>query len=106
MIFYKDIAVSPQVYFDAWSNVKRLLSASADLDKGSSAPAVRKFATNWSSPEFEEFVDALGKLVDGLNIEQGSDEWERAGEVWKRVVELEVGFWPEDGEESSMKRSH
>lgn len=70
----------------------------------SSASAVHKFATNWSTPEFGAFVDALGELVNKLAIRLGTDEWTRAEDVWTRVLELEVGFWPEEGEESSMRR--
>jgi len=43
-------------------------------------------------------VDRLAKLVDNLNIQPGSDAWERAEAVWTRVLELEVDFWPEEGE--------
>ena len=56
------------------------------------------FAKNWSSPEFEKFVNELAELVDGLCITPGTSVWESAENVWKRVIELEIGFWPEDGE--------
>ena len=53
-----------------------------------------------SSPEF---VNALAELVDDLCITPGTSVWESAENVWKRVIELEIGFWPEDGEELSMR---
>jgi thiaminase len=44
----------------------------------------------------------LGGLVDSLGVEPGTDSWARMEAIWTRVVELEVGFWPEDGEEVLM----
>lgn len=61
------------------------------------------FAKNWSSPEFEKFVNELAELVDDLGITPGTSAWESAENVWKRVVELEIDFWPHDGEELSMR---
>ena len=65
----------------------------------SSATAVTSFAENWTSPEFEQFVDDLANLVDSLEIVPGSEGWKRAEGIWARVVELEEMFWPEEGEE-------
>ena len=66
---------------------------------------MNSFAKNWSSPEFEAFVNELAELVDDdyLSITPGTSAWESAENVWKRVIELEIGFWPEDGEELSMR---
>jgi hypothetical protein len=95
-----------KVYFDAWSYVKRLLEEqpAEDLAPESSRAAVEKFATNWSTPEFGNFVEMLGGLVDSLGVEPGTDSWARMEAIWTRVVELEVGFWPEDGEEVLMRK--
>lgn len=91
-----------QVYFDAWSYVHHLES---DTQPGNDdcSHAVGRFSKNWSSPEFEEFVNELAKLVDDLYIAPGTSAWESAENVWKRVIELEIGFWPEDGEELVMR---
>jgi thiaminase len=67
-----------------------------DLTAKSSRAAVEKFATNWSTPEFGNFVEMLGGLVDSLGVEPGTDSWARMEAIWTRVIELEVGFWPED----------
>ena len=66
-------------------------------------PAVQPFVDNWTSPEFHKFVDDLADLVNDLGIERGTDMWKRAEMVWDRVVELEVGFWPEEGEERGAR---
>ncbi|KAJ3509708.1 hypothetical protein NLJ89_g5075 [Agrocybe chaxingu] len=90
-----------QVYLDAWSYVKdRMHSIGAPQ---TSASAIDKFATNWSSTEFRVFVNALADLVDGLGVKPGTDEWHRGETIWERVIELEIGFWPEEGEEATLK---
>ncbi|PPQ96847.1 hypothetical protein CVT26_006016 [Gymnopilus dilepis] len=94
-----------RVYFDAWCYVKHLQQVLPKApSEESCAPAVRRFAANWSSPEFEAFVNTLTELVDSLGISPGSDAWLRAEAIWHRVVELEVSFWPEDGEELHMRK--
>ncbi|KAF8156002.1 heme oxygenase-like protein [Crassisporium funariophilum] len=93
-----------RVYFDAWSYVKQLQSALQKSGNDDSDHAVPRFAENWSSPEFEAFVKELADLVDSLGISPGTREWARAEEIWTRVVELEVGFWPNDEEEARMMK--
>ncbi|PPQ78608.1 hypothetical protein CVT25_010572 [Psilocybe cyanescens] len=93
-----------QVYFEAWTNVRITLDSNDSVPL-ESTPAVREFSANWSSPEFAAFVKALANLVNKLNIFPGTDAWRRAEAVWLRVVELEIGFWPEEGEESHMKKT-
>ena len=66
--------------------------------------AVSSFAENWTNAEFEQFVDDLANLVDSLGILPGSEGWKRAEDIWGRVVELEEKFWPEEGEEITMRR--
>ncbi|CAA7267216.1 unnamed protein product [Cyclocybe aegerita] len=91
-----------QVYLDAWSYVKNRVQDS--VPQQSSPSAIDKFATNWSSTEFGVFVKALANLVDSLGVEPGTDGWHRAEAIWERVIELEIGFWPEEGEEVKMKK--
>ncbi|KAF9567136.1 heme oxygenase-like protein [Agrocybe pediades] len=78
-----------QVYFDAWNYVKQGQPASTAIDR---------FASNWSSPEFAVFVSSLADLVNDLGIIPGSQGWSKAEDIWRRVIELEVGFWPDDNE--------
>lgn len=70
-----------------------------DIDISSSP--VSSFVANWTSTDFEKFVDGLAELVNELNIPHGSEDWKRGEAIWKRVLELEVAFWPNDGDESS-----
>jgi formylaminopyrimidine deformylase / aminopyrimidine aminohydrolase len=67
--------------------------------------AVATLIENWTTTEFESFVKELGIIVDELNIHEGSSGWKRAQEIWERVIELEVGFWPNEGEELDMNLS-
>ena len=88
-----------QVYLDAWHNVKSLDHYLAPVHEVKSSPAVNSFVDNWTSAEFVKFVDDLASLVNDLDIKPGTDLWRRAEMIWDRVVELEVGFWPNEGEE-------
>lgn len=86
-----------KVYLDAWRHVASLLKNVKEKS------AVSSFAENWTSPEFEQFVHDLANLVNGLQIPAGSEGWKRAESIWARIVELEEGFWPEEGEEITMR---
>ncbi|KAF8962610.1 heme oxygenase-like protein [Flammula alnicola] len=95
-----------KVYLDAWSYVAEgMQCASPNSSSGDArVSAVHSFAVNWSSPEFEAFVNTLQDIVDSLDIQKGTEAWSRAEAIWSRVVELEVGFWPKEGEEIQMKK--
>jgi thiaminase len=88
------------VYLDAWTFVNSSLSSAASSSK--TKETIAALADNWTNAEFVKFVDDLAALVNGLAIEQGTEAWARAEEIWARVVELEIGFWPEEGEEVTM----
>lgn len=61
-------------------------------------------ADNWSSKEFKGFVDDLAVLVDDIYEGLGPSAWTTATDIWRRIVELEESFWPEEGEEALSKR--
>lgn len=65
--------------------------------------AIASFAEHWTNAEFVKFVDGLAELVDSLDVKQGSEQWTRAEAIWARVIELEEDFWPNEGEEATMK---
>jgi len=92
-----------QVYLDAWSYAKNSRNALLLACNDGSGPAVHQFATNWSSQEFETFVNELAQLVDSFGTPPGTDLWSRAEAIWCRVVELEE-FWPEEGEETQSRK--
>ncbi|KXN81682.1 hypothetical protein AN958_03929 [Leucoagaricus sp. SymC.cos] len=98
---FREAQLVSQVYLDAWTFVHNQLQSSGQ-DRSS---AVATFATNWSSPDFIDFVNKLVKVVDDLNIQPGTGAWKRAEDIWTRVVELEVDFWPVEGEEVSRRLS-
>ncbi|KAH7913312.1 hypothetical protein BJ138DRAFT_648068 [Hygrophoropsis aurantiaca] len=82
-----------RVYLDAWRYVKSkfpqsLNAARADEDK--TAGAIRALTDSWTNEGFVAFVDELADLVD----EYGADK-KKAEDIWARVIELEVDFWPE-----------
>lgn len=59
----------------------------------------KKFIPNWSSAEFEGFVDRIGDVLDGMAEQiKGAGEAEemrrRCLEWWRQVVWLEERFWP------------
>ncbi|KAI0642740.1 heme oxygenase-like protein [Trametes meyenii] len=87
-----------RVYLDAWSHVKSLLPDVSSGAGDSALPAVRQLVENWTNPEFVQFVDTLGDLVDKLSIAPGSSAFKRAEGIWARVVELEEAFWPVEDE--------
>lgn len=88
-----------KVYLDAWTNILAARSQGSEHPKES---PVLSFATNWSTAEFERFVDNLAVLVDDMYKGLGNDEWKYAEGIWRRVVELEEKFWPREGEEVDL----
>lgn len=62
--------------------------------------AIEEFVENWTNDEFVSFVESLGKLVDELySPKVNFDMMMRAQAIWERVIELEIGFWPDIREE-------
>ncbi|KAK6363198.1 hypothetical protein TWF730_000642 [Orbilia blumenaviensis] len=89
-------------YFDAWGFAKRSSGndkPSTTGTKGEGDVMTRIFIPNWTSDEFEEFVDTLEGLVNGIVEEEGvglgSEAWRRCEGAWKQVLWLEEGFWPD-----------
>ncbi|KAF5368817.1 hypothetical protein D9758_003016 [Tetrapyrgos nigripes] len=100
-----------KVYLDAWTyarenleDVTNVSNPSNQSSKPESDSAFSAFAHNWSTPEFGVFVDDLAKLVDSVASakdvapDHDSRVYRRAKGIWDRVVELEIGFWPETEE--------
>ncbi|QRV86405.1 TENA/THI-4 family protein [Ceratobasidium sp. AG-Ba] len=78
-----------KMYLDSWT------FASKQTSQSSRGP-LDEFIQNWTSADFIKFVEELENLVDMMDIQPGTDVWNRAEAVWNRVVELEVAFWPRD----------
>jgi len=113
-----------QVYLDAWSAVYDALpkpSSSPALEAQSQADltveAIRDLSYSWSSanPEFVQFVKEIGDLVNdyftpvmvgqSLAGRHASEALAHAEAIWARVVELEAEFWPNEGEEDTLRAS-
>ncbi|KAJ5668734.1 hypothetical protein N7462_009804 [Penicillium macrosclerotiorum] len=86
-------------YLRSWRYARTFLAegrAETDADGG----ALReKFIPNWSSAEFEEFVNRIGDVLDQMAAQiKGVEEAElmrgRCLEWWRQVVWLEEQFWP------------
>ncbi|KAJ6083102.1 hypothetical protein N7467_007237 [Penicillium canescens] len=91
-------------YLRAWKfaagymrqNVGEKQDYKGDADGG----ALReKFIANWSSDEFEGFVNSIGDVVDEMAEQlKGAEESElmrgRCLEWWKQILWLEERFWP------------
>jgi thiaminase len=58
------------------------------------------FIDNWSSVEFEAFVDSIGDVLDEMagqikGVEEAEIMRTRCLEWWKQIVWLEERFWPD-----------
>ncbi|EED19968.1 transcription regulator PAB1642, putative [Talaromyces stipitatus ATCC 10500] len=106
------------VYLHAWKHAAGIMSHTAascetlaspasfstgaerDLDGGALR---RKFIPNWSSPEFEKFVNRIGEVVDELAAcIKGADVIETNRNQcigwWRQILWLEEQFWPDVNE--------
>lgn len=79
-----------QVYLDAWTRVYASLSSVED-SRNQNVKALKALSANWSSDAFTAFVDDIGKLVDVLSTPELDA---KAEGIWRRVLELEIAFWP------------
>lgn len=101
-------------YLGAWSwarekaEERRPSDDHAEKEQDADGGALRReFIPNWSSPEFAEFVDKLGRLIDaavaGALAGKEGEELERVraeilGRVegkWRTLLEAERLFWPD-----------
>ncbi|CDZ97897.1 Thiaminase-2/PQQC [Phaffia rhodozyma] len=86
-----------RLYFMAWTHAGEQTPFDAPSASSSSEPikvALTELINNWTCDEFEIFVSDCEKAVGRLNLKEGSEEWKRCEETFKRVVYLEKRFWP------------
>lgn len=94
-------------YLRAWKYAAAFLKARIEKEDGSRPGSVdadggalrEKFIPNWSSDEFEAFVDQIGVVLNLMASQcKGVEECEmmrgRCLEWWRQVVWLEERFWP------------
>jgi thiaminase len=93
-------------YLRAWRYAARCMredksSEGNDFSGDADGGALRgKFIDNWSSVEFEGFVNQIGDVLDEMAGQiKGAEETEtmrgRCLEWWRQIVWLEERFWPE-----------
>lgn len=103
---------------DAWSAVYHALPKSSPSETQSQADltarAIRELSYSWSdaNPGFVQFVQEIGDLVNDYFVpvmagqslagRSASEGLARAEAIWARVVELEVEFWPNEGDEDTF----
>jgi thiaminase len=79
-------------YLMSWRYAAQCLENSGGAKKDNILHEV--FIPNWSSKEFEEFVDVLAKLVDEMGPRATSQDIIEAEESWKQILWAEFQFWP------------
>jgi thiaminase len=77
-------------YLEAWKYARDLESG----EKNAGHVLRRILIPNWTSVEFEEFVDRIGGLVDELGERANEEEWAVAERAWRQVLWAEEKFWP------------
>ncbi|KAG9230708.1 hypothetical protein BJ875DRAFT_519128, partial [Amylocarpus encephaloides] len=88
-------------YLTAWRHAASHIPPEADVETAEAAAKAlwREFIPNWSSKEFEGFVERIGRLVDEVWGTAGGDVKGRMfaelEDVWRRVLGVERVFWPD-----------
>ncbi|KAH8775888.1 hypothetical protein BGZ57DRAFT_981673 [Hyaloscypha finlandica] len=88
-------------YLEAWtyaSSFSKGLEGREEGEGDADGGALRKeFIPNWTSPEFEAFVEKIGSFVDVLSEQESEGKarvMQRVEELWRRVLDVEERFWP------------
>lgn len=88
-------------YLRAWKYAASFLEGREGDPKDDSDGGVlrEKFIPNWSSTEFEDFVNRIGDVLDEMagrikGVEEEEAMRGRCLEWWRQVVWLEERFWP------------
>ncbi|KAI9045474.1 putative transcription regulator PAB1642 [Aspergillus affinis] len=83
-------------YLRAWRFAATFLEQRQGQGQDTDGGALRKeFIPNWSSKEFEGFVDGIGELVDEMAASGEKEVTRRCERWWRQVVWLEERFWPD-----------
>ncbi|KAK1749535.1 hypothetical protein QBC47DRAFT_455789 [Echria macrotheca] len=93
-------------YLDAWTWAKNKQPHGSTARDDADGGALRQeFIPNWSSPQFREFVDRLGRLIDSAVadfVERSEDKdaafkaiVDRVEAKWLSLLAAEKAFWPD-----------
>ena len=78
---------------DVYDAPELVVERRRDADGGALREA---FIPNWTSREFEKFVEEIGELMDELCArEEGWRRIEVFKAVWEHILSIEQGFWPD-----------
>ncbi|KAF2219633.1 hypothetical protein BDZ85DRAFT_38772 [Elsinoe ampelina] len=83
-------------YLESWRFAKQQTSASTSPKTGYDVVG-QVLIPNWTSTEFESFVNDIGSLLDELVASSSTTEEDigRCEEMWRQVLWCEERFWPE-----------
>ena len=77
---------------DVYDAPELVIQPRRDLDGGALREA---FIPNWTSREFQKFVEEIGDVMDELSLrEEGWRRTEVFKAVWEHILGIEAGFWP------------
>lgn len=77
------------IYLKAWRYAASLRPTTTSTTAGPGMErAVNVLINNWTCPEFEEFVNQLGSLVDEIGA-----NYTGADSLWIKTLHLELAFW-------------
>ncbi|GES58578.1 transcription regulator PAB1642 [Aspergillus terreus] len=83
-------------YLRAWRYAASFLGEKPAGGRDADGGALReRFIPNWSSAEFEQFVDSIGEVVDAMGESVDGEMLGKCERWWKQVVWLEERFWPD-----------
>ncbi|GAA5925350.1 uncharacterized protein JCM15063_005002 [Sporobolomyces koalae] len=83
-----------KIYLLAWNHAKAQRPMPG-VDRNSPlSQALDELITNWTMDEFVGFVERIEREVEALNLEEGTEAWERCEEMFKYNLLLEQRFWP------------
>ena len=82
-------------YLEAWRYARSFLETAGNGAEKTALSAI--LIPNWSSPEFEKFVNVIGDLVDELAVREPIDsiELRKCEQAWRQVLWAEERFWPD-----------
>ncbi|GAA5983146.1 hypothetical protein JCM10908_000172 [Rhodotorula pacifica] len=87
-----------KLYNTAWryaASLSPVPSSSRNPSDPRTSAALDELIDNWTNEEFDEFVRECEREVDKLELQEGTEAWDRAEEIFKYVLYLEQRFWPD-----------
>lgn len=90
------------LYLRAWRYAAKVRSEQKEDEAGKGDANVRaaldELIPNWTSKEFEAFVDEIGELVDEFGRTSSREQVDNYEDVWLRCLWFEDRFWDSGNE--------